>query len=178
MRVTYLDSGAVVLSPDSTTMLPTSIPTSPGSHPPPGVLVGVPGLSSATFVGSPTKTEITSTMTSSPIISTVSGGYTPKTGVAGVLDKEPILAVGTIVNLVQAGLALGLAFGLPLDKAQQDAIVAFVSILFVTVETLLLALRGMVYSPATHEQAVANAAGASAALAVPVTPAPAVNPSV
>lgn len=95
-----------------------------------------------------------------------------------MLDKEPILAVGTIVNLVQAGLALGLAFGLPLDKAQQDAIVAFVSILFVTVETLLLALRGMVYSPATHEQAVANAAGASAALAVPVTPAPAVNPSV
>lgn len=91
-------------------------------------------------------------------------------------SREPLLTVGAIGTIVTAGLAVGVAFGLPLTAEQRTAILALVA----AAAPLAVAAigRGRVYAPATVRALLQSARRGpavqqqAAAARYPVNPAP------
>lgn len=66
------------------------------------------------------------------------------------MEKEPAAVIAVINGIVQGGIALLVAFGIPIGPDQQIAIMAFAAQLGIAVQWILT--RAHVFSPATHNR--------------------------
>ncbi len=75
-----------------------------------------------------------------------------------LMESEPIMTVGMFINVVTTGVALAVAFGLPLSDPQRDSLLVFAPAFFVFLSALLTVLRSLVFAPDTVEELVVDAA--------------------
>lgn len=71
------------------------------------------------------------------------------------MDKEPAIIVGTITAIVSAVLVLLQSFGVGITDGQQNAIRGLVAVVAPLIAAFVI--RGVVFSPKTHERAVNEA---------------------